>query len=155
MPQQFPQQDTRENLFDNSCLKTINQLMVEERYICGIKVKMPRMNIHKLKDYDHFLNNETYKNKLKFLKKTIFNTKQIKKTLDLRKETEIENQKFMKVWKSQPEKILKQKINIKKLKLKVKKKLQKQYNIKNKKDKFHKCPVYLCKFSDDLEDSLL
>ncbi len=72
---------------------------MEEKMICGIRVRMPHFNIGKLNGYEAFLTEETYKNKLKFLRKTIYNTKQIKKTLDLRKLSDIERSKTMSLWK--------------------------------------------------------
>jgi hypothetical protein len=70
------------------------------------------------------LNNENSKNKLKFLTETIYNSKQIKKTLDLRKLGELERSKALKEWKMMPEKIVKQKINIRRIKLRVKKRIE-------------------------------
>lgn len=80
---------------------------------------MPHYNIGHLIGYEHFLASESAKNKLNFLMKTLYNRKQIKKTLDLRKLNEIKS-KISKVWDQQTEKIIKQKINIRRLKLRVK-----------------------------------
>ena len=48
--------------------------MEKEEY-CGIDVEMPHLNIHTLKPYEEFLKSENHKNKLRFLQRTIFNTK--------------------------------------------------------------------------------
>ena len=45
------------------------------------------------------------KKKLQFLSKTIYNTKHIKKTLDLRKLAELERTNALKGWKDVPEKV--------------------------------------------------
>ena len=59
------------------------------------------------------------KKKLQFLSKTIYNTKHIKKTLDLRKLAELERTNALKGWKDVPEKMLKQRINIQRIKHRV------------------------------------
>ena len=57
----------------------------EESEINEIKLKMPHINISNIIGYEDFILNENPKRKLEFLLKTLYNTKQIKKTLDIRK----------------------------------------------------------------------
>jgi len=71
---------------------------MEEKEICGIRIKMPHYNIGHLHNYEHFLNQETPKNKLRFLMKTLYNKKQIRKTLDLRKMAQIRKDNGLKHW---------------------------------------------------------
>ena len=85
---------------------------MEEKEVCGIRVKMPHINFQKLSNYESFLHNENPKRKLQFLSKTLFNTKHIKKTLDLRKLAELERVNALKSWKDVPERMVKQRINI-------------------------------------------
>lgn len=65
----------------------MGELKVTDDYeIEGVKLKMPYMNVATLNNgYDAFLRNESPKTILRFLRKTLYNTKQIKKTLDIRK----------------------------------------------------------------------
>lgn len=116
---------------------------------------MPFYNIGKLQGYEYFLCQETYKNKLKFLFKTLYNTKQIKKTLDLRKMAELQRTNALASWQNQPEKIIKQKINIRKIKMRVQNRVLRKKNMVDKSSHKHKCPVYLCKFSHPEEDGLV
>jgi len=41
--------------------------------------------MNNLDGYEQFIQNETPENKLRFLEKTIYNTKMLRKTIDLRK----------------------------------------------------------------------
>ena len=100
--------DKKESAFDINLQKSMNELKMEEIELCGkIRVKMPHLNLNNLKGYEFFLTQESYKNKLQFLKKTIYNSRQIKKTLDLRKYSEIERKPRLKMWKDRPDKMLK------------------------------------------------
>ena len=66
---------------------------------------MPHLNFNKVTGYESFLNSESYKNKLKFLKSTVYNIKQIKKTLDLRKFSELEKGQ-LKRWRAMPNQMI-------------------------------------------------
>ena len=154
-------QDQKEEQFDFCISKKINEeLSIVEKTIPpvnGIKVKMPFINFTRLQGYESMLNNETSKNKLKFMMDTIYNRKQIKKTLDLRKLSDLERKRSLESWKMAPDKIIKQKINIRRLKLRVKKRQQAEQKKANFGGSSHqyKCPVYKCKFSAKTEDELI
>lgn len=110
-------------MFDENVRKTLKELKTEEKEVCNIRIKMPHINYLKLMGYQSYLNSETYEKKLELLMKTIYNTKQIKKTLDIRKFNELQKSNRLKSWDRQPEKIIRQKINIRRLKMRVLKKL--------------------------------
>lgn len=117
-------------------------------------MKMPHRNISQLKDYEHFILQESAKNKLKFLMKTLLNSKQIKKTLDLKKMARIRKSKELKAIGQQIEQSLRQKIDIRRIKLRVKNQLIKSNNLRRSENQ-HRCPVYLCKHSARTEEELI
>jgi hypothetical protein len=86
---------------------------------------MPKMNFANFDNFEEFLLNPDAGQKLNFLQKTIYNTKQIKKTLDLRKMSELQRTGRLKTWERQPDKILRQKINVRRLKMRIKRRVQK------------------------------
>jgi len=125
--------------------KILQDILIKEEEIQGIKVKMPNFNVTQLKAYIPFFQGASYKKKLNFLFKTMYNTKQIKKSLDMRKYIENERNGRLRKWKTQSDKVLKQKINIRRLKLRVMKKLKKQKMIQEGKlENTIECPVYKC-----------
>lgn len=86
--------------------------------------------------------------------KTLYNSKQIKKTLDLKKMARLRQTKEFKAMDQQIEKTVRQKINIRRIKLRVKNQLIKANNIRRAENK-HNCPVYLCKHSSKTEEELI
>ena len=99
---------------------------MKECKVCNgsINIKMPQINYVKLQDYEHFLEKATPKKKMEFLRKTIFNTKQMKQTLDLRKLDEFERSKCKKKWDKLPDRIIRKKINIRIMKQRIKRRLK-------------------------------
>ena len=67
---------------------------------------MPYMNVATLNGYDAFLRNESPRTILRFLRKTLYNTKQIKKTLDIRKLARMQLKGDLEKWKDQPDKMI-------------------------------------------------
>ena len=65
------------------------QRFEEDYELAGIKVRVPKIGVSMLKPMEAFITSETPVRKLQFLKRTLFNTRQIKKTLDIRKFTEV------------------------------------------------------------------
>jgi len=61
--------------FENNIRKTQKELKQEEKEVCGIRIKMAHLNFSKLQGYESFLQQESYDKKLKFLQKTIYNSK--------------------------------------------------------------------------------
>lgn len=129
---------------------------MKECQVCNgtIAIKMPQINYVKLHDYEHFIEKASPPTKMKFLRKTIFNTKQMKQTLDLRKLDEFERSKCKKKWDKMPERIIKKKINMRYLKLKIKRRLIAAKN-KGKIVNDQKCPVYLCEANFQTEQELI
>lgn len=78
--------------------KGIKELSVEEKEYCNVRIEMPHYNISKLNGYEPYINRQTPKEKLKFLFKTLYNTKHIKKTLDMRKLQKLERSQTIKEW---------------------------------------------------------
>lgn len=86
-----PYTDKKEQLMDQGLKHALKELKIEDMYeVQDIRLKMPRMNLTNFEHWDTFLENPDCSKKLKFLQKTVYNTKQIKKTLDLRKMSELE-----------------------------------------------------------------
>ena len=68
----------------------LKELKIEESIeVQDIRLRMPKMNLQNFYNWEEFLDDPNANKKLNFLKKTIYNTKQIKKTLDLRKMSEL------------------------------------------------------------------
>jgi hypothetical protein len=111
--------------------------------MCGIKLKVPKLNLQNLRAIEDFIKLESPKRKLKLLKRTLFNARRIRKTLDVRMLTERKPKQF-KLWREQPNKILKQKINIRRIKERVKRRLMLTKPEVNLEKPSHPCPVYLC-----------
>lgn len=97
-PQQAPYSDKKEQYFDQSIKKALSEIKMNDHEIQGIKVKMPRLNLTNIWSFQSFLENETHGRKFQFLRKTLLNTKQIKKTLDIRKMEELQRQGKFKKW---------------------------------------------------------
>lgn len=97
----------REQQFDDQLRKTLGELKVtDDVEIEGVKLKMPHMNVAAVNGYDLFLRNESPKKILRFLRKTLYNTRQIKKTLDLRKFARMQLTGQLDRWKEQPDRII-------------------------------------------------
>jgi hypothetical protein len=66
----------REQQFDDQLRKTLGELKVtDDVEIEGVKLKMPHMNVAAVNGYDLFLRNESPKKILRFLRKTLYNTR--------------------------------------------------------------------------------
>jgi hypothetical protein len=74
--------------------------MHENYEVNGVRVRLSQDNIEILQAYEPFINNETYAKKWRFLKKTILNRKQIRRTLDARKFKELERSGRLDSWRS-------------------------------------------------------
>lgn len=122
----------------------MDELAVEEdNEMCGIKLKVPRINLQNIKAIEDFIKLESPQRKLKLLRRTLFNSRRIRKTLDIRMFTE-RKPKMLKLWRDQPNKIIKQKINIRRIKERVKRRLQLTRPQIDLEKPSHPCPVYLC-----------
>lgn len=79
--------------------------------------------------------------KLQYLRRTMYNTRQIRKTLDIRKFAENKG-RTLALWKEKPKRIIEKKINIKRLKKRVARRLE--LTNTGEKMQSYGCPVYLC-----------
>ena len=88
--------------------------------------------------------------KLQYLKRTLLNTRQIRKTLDIRKFADIKRRDLA-LWKEKPNRIIAKKINLQRLKNRVARKLE--LTTRGEKAKTFECPVYMCgcKFATEEE----
>lgn len=119
--------EKREVQFDQQLRKTLKELKVaEECEIEGVKLKMPHMNVTVLNGYEPFLKNESPKNVLRLLRKTLYNTQQTKKTLDIRKHQKLQSTVDAARWREQPDRVIHQKTNSRLLKMRAKRRVEGQ-----------------------------
>jgi len=142
---------------DQGLKHALKELKIEDMYeVQDIRLRMPRMNLTNFEHWDTFLENPDASKKLRFLQKTVYNTKQIKKTLDLRKISDLERTGRLKEWQRNPNKIIRNKINIRRLKLKVRRRMEQEtLKLQGEVKKNFECPVYLCNTKFATEDDLI
>ena len=92
---------------DQGLKHALKELKIEDMYeVQDIRLRMPRMNLVNFENWDTFLEDPDASKKLRFLQKTIYNNKQIKKTLDLRKMADMERTGKLRDWQRNPNKIM-------------------------------------------------
>jgi hypothetical protein len=139
--------------FDQQLKKTIEETRIdEEAELCGIRLRVPKANMQQLRNYEDFIRMETPMRKLQYLKRTLLNTRQIRKTLDIRKFADIKKRELA-LWKEKPNRIIAKKINLQRLKNRVARKLE--LTTRGEKKKTHECPVYMCGCKFTTEEELV